>query len=1450
MQNNSNPVIIVNVENSVHNQTEIDGKIPTFDNFAAAVSKEDLLQQIKLRETELQKLLHGVKTEDFQIPSSGKWKIRAQTLAGKPVPQGQWIKPPSKPELEQVDLAQTNGANNAKGLIDFANFNTKEFDIPESGVWDKLQDQKNSSSFLSGIQNLENINLQEFETPISGKWNATTLLKLANIAKKNGPKSTDLQKLVNNLSYQELSAPAVGPWNIKESVTSIAITPSTATIQTVTVKSSDLQNILEKLPLEISSTVAPPTSEQNRVPKIENSFNAATIRTSDLQELLSLHGLTHNVPSNAWNIRESAQAVQLSSVTSPAPSVGNKVTINTADFSAIIRQTTQRPSIRTSALQQLLQSHGLNEKAPHTAWNIKSSAEEFRKKLEQTKDKSNPQIQLADLQNLFESHALPQKKPQNIWNIRQSAEDQKKLLVADLARAPDPVTIRTTDLQNLLRDHGLLETGPVTEWNIRQDAEKLRNRNREALLQKTAQLQKLLGEHDSKSKHVLLQKTSELQKLLEQNGLNINVPQNPWDIRNAAIQQKQTSTNEPNSQLQKTSDLQKLLEQHGLNINVPQNPWDIRNSAIQQKQTSSNEPGLQKLFEQFGLNGETTPATPWNSGGEPSLPNEKPHVSQLQHMLEEFGLSDSTSPSTVWNIREEAEKFRDNLKNKAEKDKSKDAADLQQLLEKFGLQDVTTPSSVWNIREGSIKYGNQNINDEVDIVINNSKIVEEVEDLIKPETVTVRATDLQSLFSGFNSDEFSTPESGAWDKLKHLKDKNKSVLTELSSGGDEINIQSIISTTPVSLIKDGLGVTTIRPNVDIVKIKNIKKQLKNLREKQEENMANKDQLEVHDFKLLNKLIIKENELQQLLNDLDESEFDVPAKGIWNIREEAEKFRKAQASRPSLKLNLASIGTTIPVPVGPPVVTTRRPNLELTHFKPKLVVGPPGPPGPRGPPGPKGDTGPIGPRGPPGEPGPAFMDIFDPKESPRTVEDKDSLLFENTPPFPSVSVPLDEAFQLAYEDFEDYEYEDDYSNLNLFKNNNIQPSLTDQLDLTEAKPNSNKPKLKFSPDHSSDKIPSPQVTTFKPDIGIKANNGMIGKNKSRQRKKKIKSKRPVHVADSGVGLESDSDLLLLPGETDNNPDDRFNTRTKIINNSQFPQIIIIPQKHSGQSSPDQVLVNFDPEGKISNIVSGSDGVSNEALVGLITTDVVTDTEQDEQRQKLLEAAQKKNKILIAKLIKSMQSAEKMKKIELAMKKQTLTLEQIQRDKEQGNSSDEIMEGRIRELEDASIQQAEIIEDINDAIHDVNIGNANNNARLKYLERIAAKQRQMLNEFLKSPLTPVIDPEVNAERLIDIENKQISDKVRKFANLEKRRKLALQKIEAVSNMMERSRHVQEERSRLARVLDSVNDEVLPGLEQDDSEDMILSPSTRSLAWWQRLNGSFKKRQKLSRQARLSW
>ena len=111
-----------------------------------------------------------------------------------------------------------------------------------------------------------------------------------------------------------------------------------------------------------------------------------------------------------------------------------------------------------------------------------------------------------------------------------------------------------------------------------------------------------------------------------------------------------------------------------------------------------------------------------------------------------------------------------------------------------------------------------------------------------------------------------------------------------------------------------------------------------------------------------------------------------------------------------------------------------------------------------------NTGPQGPKGPPGEPGPAFMDIF--HNNPKTDHDestiqKESVLFKNTPPFPSSSIPLDEAFR-SQEAADDYEDEDEYANINLFRNNNIEPSNIDQLNITQAETHSNKPKLNFNP----------------------------------------------------------------------------------------------------------------------------------------------------------------------------------------------------------------------------------------------------------------------------------------------------------------------------------------------------------------------------------------------------
>ena len=1380
----SPPSSVVNVSQPpVNSKSEQSGSKFQFNNFAA-VSKEELLQQIRLRESELQQLLQGVNTQEFQTPQSGKWKITAQTLAGKPVPEGQWIKPPSKPELG------VNGAEDANRLIDFTNFNPNEFDIPQSGEWDK---QKHNSTFPFEIQNQENINLQEFQTPISGKWNATTLLKLANITKKNGAKTTDLQNLIDNLTNQELSAPSLGPWNIKESVSSIAITPTTATVQTITLKSTDMRNIIENVSPNESGTPSPIIAPNpSRVPKIENSFskNPATIRTSELQELLSVHGLTDNVPHNVWNIRGPQAAV------SRPPSGDSAVSITNTQFNAIIQQSTPRPSIRVSALQQLLQNYGLDENAPLSPWNIRESAEKFRKTSKKNKKQEEAKIKLSELQSLLESHGLDGARPENTWNIRQSADNQKKLLVADLGRAPEQITIRTTELQNLLKDHGLLETGPVKTWNIRENAEKQKVQNQQSLLQKTSELQKLLDQSNSRKKGTLLQKSSHLQTLLEQHGLNTNVPKNPWDIRTAAKEQIQG-----NKPVVEVSDLQHLLQQYGLtDTTTPATIWDIREEANRFKELTTTESSLRK-----------------------------PDINELQQLLQQFGLNDLTTPSSVWNIREDAQKFRES-QNKKQNELS--STELQKLFQQFGVSDHTAPSPVWNIREGSIRFGNQNQNNagDVDVINTNINVPGPIGKLSKPETVTIRTTDLQSLFSDINSNEFSPPQDGAWDKTKHLNDNNK--LPEASIGGDEIDIFSVISTTPVSLIKETVGGAAIRPNVDVKKVLNMKKQITDLRLKQEENMANKDQLAVHDFKLLNKLIIKENQLQQFLNELDQSEFEVPAQGVWNIRAEAENFRATQAQKTSTPRPTAPTFSTTFFPAGPPIHTTVRPSLNLHPHRPQLIAGPPGPPGPRGPQGPKGDTGPQGPRGPPGEPGPAFMDIFHnnpDKTDQEIIAQKESMLFKNTPPFPSVSVPLDEAFR-SYDDYT-YNEEDDYANINLFRNNNIKPSHIDQLDLTEAQPHSNKPKLNFIPDNlSSNKDSSLQVTTFKPEIQI----SNVGESKPRKRKKTIRNKNVINLADPVF----DSDSLALPLGTGKDPDDT--TRTRIINNSQFPQIIIIPQ--SGQSTPDQVLVNFDSDGKISNIVSGSDEASKEVgAVGLITTDAVPDNDHNDTRRQLLEAAQKKNKILLAKLMQSMKAAEKMKKIETAMKKQSMILKQIENESVDDQTNDQIMEGRIRELEDASIQQAEIIQDINDAIHDVNIGNANSNARLQLLEMIAAKQRKMLDEFLRTPLTPVIDPEVNAERLIDVENKQITDKVKKFTSLEQRRKLALQKIEAVSDMVERNKKVHQQRSRLAKVLDSVNDTGLPGLKQKEPEedDMLISPSTRSMAWWQRLNGSYRRK-----------
>ena len=228
------------------------------------------------------------------------------------------------------------------------------------------------------------------------------------------------------------------------------------------------------------------------------------------------------------------------------------------------------------------------------------------------------------------------------------------------------------------------------------------------------------------------------------------------------------------------------------------------------------------------------------------------------------------------------------------------------------------------------------------------------------------------------------------------------------------------------------------------------------------------------------------------------------------------------------------------------------------------------------------------------------------------------------------------------------------------------------------------------------------------------------------------------------------------------------------------------------------------------------------------------------------------------MRSMKAAERMKKIEIAMKKQTAVLDQLQEEKKK-ERPDVITEERLEALEKASARQAIILRELNEAVHEVGLDSSNNGAKLQMLELVAAKQKRLLNKLLTTPLSPVIDPEVNEERLKEIEEEIVRKRTRSAAALEARREKALAQIEEMSEMMKKTMHAQKERARLGRILQSVNEMPLPGLQEEDDEDMmmsspstsqtsIISPSSRSMVWWQRLNSNFRQRRQLHRKSRM--
>ena len=455
---------------------------------------------------------------------------------------------------------------------------------------------------------------------------------------------------------------------------------------------------------------------------------------------------------------------------------------------------------------------------------------------------------------------------------------------------------------------------------------------------------------------------------------------------------------------------------------------------------------------------------------------------------------------------------------------------------------------------------------------------------------------------------------------------------------------------------------------------------------------------------------------------------------------------------------------------------------------------------------------------------------------------DSFLFDNAPPHPHVS-PFDE-----YEDYGDeYEY---YDSVTLNADNNISPVPLETLDLSTVGRESDKPRLKFVDATGS---PSLRPTTRRPHLSLTALNGLLDtKLKASQSKRKKTRRRP---GQKKPGRKTNHQPISLLTESDDplfEEEEEEGGSTRIVNNSQFPQIVILPQQRKRVS--DEVRIKFN-DGKV-EIDGGS--LVGEALRQNGGNEGRNDDEGivgKKQRQALLRA-QQRQRVLIVQLMRSMAAAERMKKIEIAMKQQTAVLDQLQEEKKV-ERPDVITEERLEALEKASARQAIILRELNEAVHEVGLDSSNNGAKLQMLELVAAKQKRLLNKLLTTPLSPVIDPEVNEERLKEIEDDIARKRSRSAAALEARRQKALEQIEEMSEMMQKTQHAQNERARLGRILQSVNEMPLPGLQEEEdlmmtspssSHSSIISPSSRSMVWWQRLNSNFRQRRQQHRKSRM--
>ena len=247
-----------------------------------------------------------------------------------------------------------------------------------------------------------------------------------------------------------------------------------------------------------------------------------------------------------------------------------------------------------------------------------------------------------------------------------------------------------------------------------------------------------------------------------------------------------------------------------------------------------------------------------------------------------------------------------------------------------------------------------------------------------------------------------------------------------------------------------------------------------------------------------------------------------------------------------------------------------------------------------------------------------MDIFE--DSPERVRSSgrpqsDSFLFNFVAPFRPASIFPTDPVPVPEEPVRNQ------GNTRLLPPNNLRPQFTETLDLSQESQDGLKPKLKFP---SSQELDRGNIDAL--ELSLPATQGVVQNPNKTKRKKQKRLK---------VG---ESPIRLLKGEDTDEKGD-FVTRTKIINNADFPQIVIIPQKN-GRASGDVFSININDDASVFEANPADPTlVSGLSKAGL-------DSRSPGRQNGLMEQ-----------LIQSLEENEKLKELEEAIRTQELILQRL-------------------------------------------------------------------------------------------------------------------------------------------------------------------------------------------------